>query len=181
MGAAADALAATPSDLAVSALRSLAGNGIPPGAGQWTHALGETRSGSTPASWNTGTRGQCQVTATLPPHGSAPIADVIWSTSGARLAQPVERKALNLVVVGSSPTVGAAAEALAATPSDPAVSALRSLAGNGIPPGAGQWTHALGETRSGSTPASRNTGTRGQCQVTATLPPHGSAPITDVI
>ena len=106
VGAAAEALAATPSDPAVSALRSLAGNGIPPGAGQWTHALGETRSGSTPASWNTGTRGQCQVTATLPPHGSAPIADVIWGTSGARLAQPVERKALNLVVVGSGTTVG---------------------------------------------------------------------------
>ena len=110
VGAAAEALAATPSDLAVSALRSLAGNGIPPGAGQWTHALGETRSGSTPASWTTGTRGQCQVTATLPPHGSAPIADVIWSTSGARLAQPVERKALNLVVVVSSPTVGVTAK-----------------------------------------------------------------------
>ena len=31
-------------------------------------------------------------------------------SSGARLAQPVERKALNLVVVGSSPTVGAAVQ-----------------------------------------------------------------------
>ena len=33
--------------------------------------------------------------------------------SGARLAQPVERKALNLVVVGSSPTVGVAGAAMA--------------------------------------------------------------------
>ena len=44
----------------------------------------------------------------------------------ARLAQSVERKALNLVVVGSSPTVGAAAETLAAAPSGPAVAALRA-------------------------------------------------------
>ena len=29
-----------------------------------------------------------------------------WTTKRARLAQLVERKALNLVVVGSSPTVG---------------------------------------------------------------------------
>ena len=43
-----------------------------------------------------------------------------------RLAQPVERKALNLVVVGSSPTVGAAAETLAAAPSGPAAAALRT-------------------------------------------------------
>ena len=47
-------------------------------------------------------------------------------TPEARLAQPVERKALNLVVVGSSPTVGAAAETLAAAPSGPAVAALRA-------------------------------------------------------
>ena len=31
-------------------------------------------------------------------------------SAGARLARSVERKALNLVVVGSSPTVGVAAE-----------------------------------------------------------------------
>ena len=30
----------------------------------------------------------------------------VWVLSNARLAQLVERKALNLVVVGSSPTVG---------------------------------------------------------------------------
>ena len=29
-----------------------------------------------------------------------------WRFAAARLAQPAERKALNLVVVGSSPTVG---------------------------------------------------------------------------
>ena len=48
------------------------------------------------------------------------------ATFSARLAQSVERKALNLVVVGSSPTVGAAAETLAAAPSGPAVAALRA-------------------------------------------------------
>ena len=117
----------------------------------------------------------------LSPHGSASTIDVIDCASGARLAQPVERKALNLVVVGSSPTVGAAVETLAATPSGPAVAALRRLAGKSIPPGADQWTHVLGETVSESTPVSRSTGAGGQCQVTATLPPHGSAPITDVI
>ena len=62
----------------------------------------------------------------LPPHGSASTIDVIDCASGARLAQPVERKALNLVVVGSSPTVGAAAETLAAAPSGPAVAALQA-------------------------------------------------------
>ena len=62
----------------------------------------------------------------LSPHGSASTIDVIDCASGARLAQPVERKALNLVVVGSIPTVGAAAETLAAAPSGPAVAALRA-------------------------------------------------------
>ena len=32
--------------------------------------------------------------------------NIDWATTRARLAQLVERKALNLVVVGSSPTVG---------------------------------------------------------------------------
>ena len=39
--------------------------------------------------------------------GSSPATDA-FSTARASLAQSVERKALNLVVVGSSPTVGAA-------------------------------------------------------------------------
>ena len=126
MGAAVEMLAATPSGPTVAALRRLAGKGSPPGAGQRTHTLGETASGCTPASRITGTSRQRQVTATLPPQGSVSTNDVICCASGARLAQPVERKALNLVVVGSSPTVGAAAETLAAAPSGPAVAALRA-------------------------------------------------------
>ena len=48
-----------------------------------------------------------------------------WST--ARLAQSVERKALNLVVVGSSPTVGVLRSMLWATHlQGPALSAVRS-------------------------------------------------------
>ncbi len=39
---------------------------------------------------------------------SAP--ECCWGSAAARLAQSVERKALNLVVVGSSPTVGALSE-----------------------------------------------------------------------
>ena len=71
-------------------------------------------------------------------------------SAGARLAQPVECKALNLVVVGSSPTVGAAAETLAAAPSGPAVAALRASlasavrqgqAGGHIPWGGCVWMH----------------------------------------
>ena len=45
-------------------------------------------------------------------HPSRPLT--FQSTCKARLAQPVERKALNLVVVGSSPTVGDASKSCGA-------------------------------------------------------------------
>ena len=37
---------------------------------------------------------------------SSKMTQTVMPAAEARLAQPVERKALNLVVVGSSPTVG---------------------------------------------------------------------------
>ena len=47
-----------------------------------------------------------------PAHSKPPLhAPTLTISASARLAQPAERKALNLVVVGTSPTVGVSAMA----------------------------------------------------------------------